>query len=160
MYDEKFAELEAKQAKWEAQRTKLAELEALMNLQETELAAITKLSTECHLGAALEHHSVTSVAVELHQNATIAAPTCTAASPQASNRPETEPASRCPGAEPASTIAPEVASGSDAAMVAPQVAAVSADIQCSTVPSMVSSSMVRIGLRRSTLGMGVLDGVI
>ena len=133
-----------------------------MNLQETELAAITKLSTKCHLGAASEHHSDTSVAVKPHQNATIAAPTCTAASPQASNRPETEPASRCPGAEPASTIAPEVASGSDAAMVAPvEVSAVSADIQCSIVPSVVPPSMVGIGVGSGTLGtMTMLGGAI
>ena len=57
---------------------------------------------------------------------------------------------------------PELAlHGCDAATVAPvEVSAGSADIQCSTVPSMVSSFMARIGLRRSTLGMRVPDGVI
>ena len=57
---------------------------------------------------------------------------------------------------------PELAlHGCDAATVAPvEVSAGSADIQCSTVPSRVSSFMARIGLRRSTLGMRVPDGVI
>ena len=61
------------------------------NLQETELATIHKLYTKCHLGAVSGHHSDTSVAVKPHQNATITASTCTAASPQASNRPGAEP---------------------------------------------------------------------
>jgi hypothetical protein len=61
------------------------------NLQETELATIHKLYTKCHLGAVSEHHSDTSVAVKPPQNATITASTCTAASPQASNRPGAEP---------------------------------------------------------------------
>ena len=192
------------------------------NLQETELATIPKLSTKCHLGAASEHHSGASVAVKSHNNATIAAPTGTAAFPQASNRPGADPASQCPGTEPASTTAPQAPTrpraetanlsqeqgggescsnlattvnslleeaaclleavprddtsmlaegessvpelalhGCDAATVAPvEVSAGSADIQCSTVPSRVSSFMARIGLRRSTLGMRVPDGVI
>jgi hypothetical protein len=192
------------------------------NLQETVLTTIPKLSTKCHLGAASEHHSQASVAVKSHKNATIAAPTGTAAFPQASNRPGADPASQCPGTEPASTTAPqaptrpraETANLSqeqgggescsnlavtvnslleeavclleavsrddtsmlteeessvpelalhecDAATVAPvEVSAGSADIQCSTVPPMVSSFMAGVGLRRSTLGMGVPDGVI
>jgi hypothetical protein len=192
------------------------------NLQETVLTTIPKLSTKCHLGAASEHHSQASVAVKSHKNATIAAPTGTAAFPQASNRPGADPASQCPGTEPASTTAPQAPTrpraetanlsqeqgggescsnlattvnslleeavclleavprddtsmlaegessvpelalhGCDAATVAPvEVSAGSADIQCSTVPSRVSSFMARIGLRRSTLGMRVPDGVI
>ena len=175
-----------------------------------------------HLGAASEYHSDASVAVTSHNNATITAPTGTAAFPQASNRPGADPASQCPRTEPASTTAPqaptrpraETANLSqeqgggescsnlavtvnsllekavclleavsrddtsmlteeessvpelalhecDAATVAPvEDSAGSADMQCLTAPPMVSSFMARIGLRRSTLGMRVPDGVI
>ena len=65
------------------------------NLQETEPVDITKLSSKCHLGAAPELHPGTSVSVKSHQHAITAAPTYTAASPQASNRPGAEPASLC-----------------------------------------------------------------